>query len=146
MLRIDIATAESVEASLDHALAWASERLDSGPVAIATSAGPERVGAAQAKHGRDGAAAFAEAILGRLSVALREKGVRRFLVAGGETSGAVVESLGVERLRIGAYQGPGVARATTEEADVIALSLKSGKLGPVDMLMPTLESMRRPEL
>jgi uncharacterized protein YgbK (DUF1537 family) len=62
------------------------------------------------------------------------------LVAGGESSGAVVESLGVDRLRIGAYKGPGVARATTEQDELVALSLKSGKLGPVDMFLPALES------
>jgi uncharacterized protein YgbK (DUF1537 family) len=66
-------------------------------------------------------------------------------VAGGESSGAVVDSFGVDRLRVGAYQGPGVARATTEQDDVVALSLKSGKLGPVDMFLPTLESMLRAE-
>jgi hypothetical protein len=59
--------------------------------------------------------------------------------------GAVVESLGIDRLRIGAYQGPGVARATTEQDEVVALSLKSGKLGPADMFLPTLESMRHSE-
>jgi 3-dehydrotetronate 4-kinase len=143
--RIDLASVESVGFVLDKALGWASERLDAGPVAIATSAPPDEVGAAQAKLGREGAAALAEEILGALAVRLHERGVRRFLVAGGESSGAVVESLGVDRLRIGAYQGPGVARATTEQDEVVALSLKSGKLGPVDMFLPTLESMLRAE-
>lgn len=143
--RIDIASAESVAATVRAALDWAAKHLDAGPVSIATSAEPERVGAAQARFGRDGAAAFAEAVLGRLAVELRGRGVRRFLVAGGETSGTIVEQLGIDRLRIGAYQGPGIARATTEEGEVVALSLKSGKLGPPDMFLPTLESMRHPE-
>jgi uncharacterized protein YgbK (DUF1537 family) len=143
--RIDIASVGSVEAAVEQALDWAGTHLDDGPIAIATSAGPEQVGTAQARHGREGAACFAEAILGRLSVELRRRGVRRFLVAGGETSGSVVEQLGVDRLRIGAYQGPGIARATTEEGEIVALSLKSGKLGPPDMFLPTLESMRHRE-
>ncbi|MEZ2330206.1 3-oxo-tetronate kinase [Mesorhizobium sp. RCC_202] len=143
--RIDIATAESVPVAVGAALDWAGKHLGDGPVSIATSAHPEQVGAAQARFGRDGAAAFAEAVLGRLAVELRQRGVRRFLVAGGETSGTVVEQLGIDRLRIGAYQGPGIARATTEEGEVVALSLKSGKLGPPDMFLPTLESMRHPE-
>jgi uncharacterized protein YgbK (DUF1537 family) len=100
---------------------------------------------AQDKFGRDGAARLAEDILGGLAVALREKGVRRFLVAGGETSGAIVERLGIDRLRIGAYRGPGVAIATTEEARPVAFCLKSGKLGPEGMFLPTLESMQRAE-
>ncbi|WP_434724135.1 3-oxo-tetronate kinase [Mesorhizobium sp. RIZ17] len=143
--RIDIASVGSVEAAVEQALDWAGTHLDDGPIAIATSAGPEQVGTAQARHGREGAASFAEAILGRLSAELRRRGVRRFLVAGGETSGSVVEQLGVDRLRIGAYQGPGIARATTEEGEIVALSLKSGKLGPPDMFLPTLESMRHRE-
>lgn len=143
--RIDITSAESVNAAIERALDWAAMQLDSGPVAIATSAGPEQVSAAQARHGREGAAAFAEAILGRLAVELRKRGVRRFLIAGGETSGTVLEKLGIDRLRVGAYQGPGIARATSEEGEIIALSLKSGKLGPPDMFLSTLESMRYPE-
>jgi uncharacterized protein YgbK (DUF1537 family) len=143
--RIDIASVGSVDVAVEKALGWAGTHLDGGPIAIATSAGPEQVGAAQAKFGRDGAAAFAEAVLGRLAVELHGRGVRRFLVAGGETSGTVVEQLGIDRLRVGAYQGPGIARATTEEGEIVALSLKSGKLGPVDMFLPTLESMRHPE-
>lgn len=143
--RIDIAAAASVGAAIAEALDWTARHLDSGPVAIATSAAPNQVSAAQEKHGREGAAAFAEDILGGLAVELHRRGVRRFMVAGGETSGTIVDRLDIHRLRIGAYQGPGVARATTEDGDTIALSLKSGKLGPVDMFLPTLESMRHTE-
>ena len=80
--RIDMASVESVSSVLNEALGWASERLDAGPVAIATSAPPEEVNAAQAKLGREGAAALAEHILGALALGLHERGVRRFLVAG----------------------------------------------------------------
>ena len=146
VLRIDIASADGPEAAIGESLAWAREHLGSGPVAIATSAAPDAVSAAQARLGREGAAKFAEEILSGLAVALHEMGVRRFVVAGGETSGAVVERLGIDRLSIGAYQGPGVARATTEGGDPIGLCLKSGKLGPVGMFLPTLESMRRAEI
>lgn len=144
--RIDMASADGVEPLIAEALEWAGRHLDSGPVAIATSAPPDQVRAAQDRHGRDGAAKLAEDILGGLAIALHEKDVRRFMVAGGETSGTVVERLGIDRLRIGAYQGPGIARATTkEDGETIALSLKSGKLGPVGMFLPTLESMLHPE-
>lgn len=143
--RIDIANVAGVEAAIGEALAWAGSRLDAGPVAIATSASTADVRLAQEKHGRDGAARLAEDILGGLAEAFRDAGVRRFLVAGGETSGTVVERLGIDRLRIGAYQGPGVARATTEETAPVALCLKSGKLGPVDMFLPTLEAMKQEE-
>lgn len=146
VLRIDIAEAASAEAAISQGLAWSRQHMGGGPVAIATSAAPDAVGAAQSRLGRDGAARLAEDILSGLAVALHASGVRRFVVAGGETSGAVVEQLGIDRLRIGAYQGPGVARATTEGDDPIGLCLKSGKLGPVEMFLPTLESMRRAEM
>ena len=143
--RIDVAAIEDPEVAIDNAVEWARGHVEGGPIAIATSARPDQVRAAQAKYGRDGAARLAEKILGELAVRLHAVGVRRFLIAGGETSGTVVERLGIEALRIGAYQEPGVARATTEGEDVIALSLKSGKLGPVDMFLPTLHSMTHPE-
>lgn len=141
VLRIDLATAGNVRAAVSAALDWATGRLDAGPVAITTSAGPDAVAATQAQLGRDGAARLAEDLLGSLAVELHRKGGRRFLVAGGETSGAVIERLGASHLRIGAYGGPGIARATTEGADPIAFSLKSGKLGPVDMFLPVLAAM-----
>lgn len=142
---IAIGPADSVAAEIEQAVAWAGQYIDHGPVAFTTSAPPDAVSAAQARYGRDGAAAFSEALLGGLAIELRSRGVQRFLVAGGETSGKVVDSLSIRRLRIGGYRGPGVANATTEEARPIGLSLKSGKLGPVDMFLPTLESMRHPE-
>lgn len=141
VMRVDLAAAPGVEQALGEALEWAARHLESGPVAIATSAGPDAVAAAQARFGREGAAHFAEELLGRLAVELHRRGVRRFMVAGGETSGAAVERLGIERLRIGAYEGPGIARAVSEGAAPVALSLKSGKLGPVDMFLPTLAAM-----
>ncbi len=143
--RIRLSDVDNPEQTIADALAWAERRLADGPVAISTSASPDAVDAAQRKFGREGAAALAERILGEISVGLHRIGVRRFVVAGGETSGAVVESLGVQSLRIGPYREAGIARAATTSHDVTALSLKSGKLGPVDMFLPMLDSMLRPE-
>lgn len=142
---IDLATIDSPQTSIARALDWARSRLDDGPVAIATSAPPDRVRAAQDRYGREGAARLAEEILGGIAVGLHALGVRRFMIAGGETSGTVVQRLGIERLRVGPYREPGVSRATTEDDAPLALSLKSGKLGPVDMFLNTLESMKNPE-
>lgn len=143
--RLDLPACDDPADAVAQAVAWAKGHLESGPVALATSAGPDGVRAAQERFGREGAAARAEHILAELAVRLHALGARRFVVAGGETSGAFVERLGIERLRIGAYEGPGVARATTEDDEPIALCLKSGKLGSADMFLPTLESMKHPE-
>ncbi len=145
VLRIDLASVTDGDTAVTAALDWAAMHLPSGPVAIATSAEPEAVATAQERLGRSGAASLAEEILGRLAVGLREAGVRRFLVAGGETSGAVVEHLGISRMTVGGYQGPGVARATAQDGNLVALTLKSGKLGEIDMFMTALETMRHPE-
>jgi 3-dehydrotetronate 4-kinase len=140
--RVDLLQVASAEAAIADSLEWAKAHLASGPVAIATSAPPDQVRAAQEKFGRDAAAKLAEDILGGLVIGLRDAGVRRFVVAGGETSGTVVERLGIARLAIGPYQGPGVARAVAH-GEPVAFCLKSGKLGPVDMFLPVLESMRK---
>ena len=144
VLRINLLNAEDVAATIGDALDWARPRLQDGPVGFATSGAPEAVKMAQERYGREGAAQLAEAILGRLAVSLRSVGVRRFVVAGGETSGAVVEHLGIRRLRVGPYGGPGIGTAVTEDEDPVALCLKSGKLGPVDLFATTLEAMSNP--
>lgn len=138
---IDLATIDSPQASIARTLDWARSRLDCGPIAVTTSAPLDRVRASQVRYGREGAARLAEEILGGIAVGLHALGVRRFVIAGGETSGTVLQRLGIERLRVGAYMEPGVSRATTEDDDPLALSLKSGKLGPIDMFLQTLESM-----
>jgi 3-dehydrotetronate 4-kinase len=130
-----------VQAAID----WALPLLAEGPVAIATSASPEAVRSVQSRWGQRAAAGMAEAILGRIAVRLREAGVTRFLIAGGESSGAVLEHLQIRRLRVGAYRAPGIAQATSEGEIPLALCLKSGKLGPEDMMLPMLESMARGE-
>ena len=141
---IDLRVADADEAVRD-AVAWALPLLVDGPVAIATSAPPDVVSSAQARWGQREAAARAEAILGRIAAQLRAAGVARFLIAGGETSGAVLQHLNLTRLRVGAYKAPGVAQATSEGEAPLALCLKSGKLGPEDMFLPMLASMARGE-
>ena len=71
-----------------------------------------------------------EAALAEIAIAAREKGARRFVVAGGETSGAVTKALGIDRLVIGAEVAPGVpwCFARSGGADV-AITLKSGNFG-----------------
>ena len=138
-----------VERALDgadvvaDALDWSLQHLPGGPVAIATSARADIIERIQARVGKHEAAAVAEDILGRLAQRLRHAGVTRFVVSGGETSGAVLAHLGIDRLQVGAYAGPGIARAVAHDGDdAIALCLKSGKLGPENMLLPMLQSMQ----
>ncbi len=128
---------------IGEALDWALAALR-GPVAIATSAHAPVIERVQARIGRHEAAALAEDILGRLAVAAlrRRAGVKRFVISGGETSGSVLEHLAIDRLQVGLYR-PAAARAVTLGAAPLALCLKSGKLGPIDMLLPCCRAWRR---
>src|SRR5690606_38576140 len=139
VLRLDpVECAGDPEAAIARAAEWATANWQAGPVAVATSAAPEAVERSKARLGAEQAGRLPERLLGGLAAALRDRGARRFLVAGGETSGAVVEALGIRRLDVEPYAVAGVHRAVSAGADPVSLHLKSGKLGPVDMFMAVL--------
>lgn len=140
---IDLIDAIDGKDVVGNALSWTKEHLASGPVALATSAGPAEVEAIQGRIGREAAGRLAEQILGSLAQELLRLSVRRFVVAGGETSGAIIDELGIEELGVGPYGGPGISRAVSAGPEPIALCLKSGKLGPVDMFLPMLAEMSK---
>jgi uncharacterized protein YgbK (DUF1537 family) len=122
-------------------LAQALPKLAAGPVLIYATAAPERVKAVQAELGVDAAGALVEHALAELAQGLVQAGVRRLVVAGGETSGAVAQALGVPRLRIGAAICPGVpwTEATLPASgEPLWLALKSGNFGGVDFFADAL--------
>lgn len=121
---------DAVEGRLDpEALAdWALAQ-DGVPL-LTSSDDPEAVAAAQDRLGRARTAESLESLMGELASALAERGVRRLVVAGGETSGAVVSALGVGALEIGPAIDPGVpALRATRGGTPLALALKSGNFG-----------------
>lgn len=126
----------------EEVLAWAEPHLAQGPVLVAASAPPETVAAAQAKLGREAAGSLVEGALAGIARGLVERGVRRLVVAGGETSGAVVQALGIKGLRIGPQIDPGVpATVTLGREPPLALALKSGNFGAPDFFLKALGSM-----
>lgn len=135
---------EPLEASTARALDWATARLPQGPVCITTSDDPARVAQAQAAFGAIAAGRRAEALLGGLAAGLVGRGVRRLLVAGGETSGAVVGALGITQLRVAPYRALGIGLCRAEHPVPLALCLKSGKLGAVEMFAQALAEMEQP--
>ena len=106
----------------------------------ATSA-PEHVAQVQKTLGVERAGKLVEEALGRIARALHADGVRRFVVAGGETSGAVVQALDVRALRIGPQIDPGVPWTATIGDDPVALALKSGNFGTVDFFEKALAQL-----
>ncbi|CAJ0808030.1 3-oxo-tetronate kinase [Ralstonia psammae] len=106
----------------------------------ATSA-PEQVARVQQMLGVERAGKLVEDALGRIARTLHADGVRRFVVAGGETSGAVVQALDVRALRIGPQIDPGVPWTATIDNDPVALALKSGNFGTVDFFEKALAQL-----
>jgi len=134
--RVDPRALAAGEPVAAQALAWAHERLADAPLIYATAA-PDEVKAVQATLGVDAAGALVERCLAEVARGLQEAGVRRFVVAGGETSGAVVQALSVHTLRIGATIDPGVPW-TQAEGRPLLLALKSGNFGSVDFFAKAL--------
>lgn len=127
--------------SAEALLAQALPLLSQGPVLLYATAEPERVKAVQAALGVAAAGALVEATLAALARGLVQAGVRRLVVAGGETSGAVVQALNVPQLRIGAPICPGVPwteAALPGSGEPMWLALKSGNFGGVDFFADAL--------
>jgi 3-dehydrotetronate 4-kinase len=116
----------------NEALDWAKGRVGEEPILIYSTATPEQVGAAQDKLGREHAGAIVEETLSKIARGLVAAGARRIVVAGGETSGAVVSALGVQGLYIGKEIDPGVPWTYSIGEPPLALALKSGNFGTPD--------------
>jgi uncharacterized protein YgbK (DUF1537 family) len=136
VLELDaLATPDAVTLA-QQAVAWMDGKLGSAPIVIAASGTPEKVAALQQLLGRDAAGALVEQALADIAEALVARGVRRLVVAGGETSGAVVTRLGVRSLRIGREIDPGVPWTYAEGSGApLLLALKSGNFGAPDFFL-----------
>ena len=126
-----------------EAIAWALPQLAAGPVLIYATSDATSVKAAQTLLGVDHAGHLVEATLARIARALVDHGVRRLVVAGGETSGAVVQALEVSVLRIGPQIDPGVPWTEAPGRRPLALALKSGNFGAVDFFAKALAMLDR---
>jgi 3-dehydrotetronate 4-kinase len=118
-----------------QALAWAEPLLAKGPVLVYSTAQPQDVKAVQGRLGVDAAGAMVERALAEIARGLVRLGVGQLIVAGGETSGACVQALGVAQLQIGPQIDPGVpwCHARMQGKD-LHLALKSGNFGGDDFL------------
>lgn len=104
------------------------------PVLVTTSLGPTELARVQERHGRDRAARLAETALATVArTAVAELGTRRLIVAGGETSGAVTAALGVRQVQVGDQVAPGVPWTVSAGRPRLALLLKSGNFGLIDL-------------
>jgi uncharacterized protein YgbK (DUF1537 family) len=108
---------------------------------IYSTAEPDAVRAAQVRFGAARLAAAIEDFFGRVAVGLADAGFGKLVVGGGETSGAVVEALGVDRLAVGPEIDPGVPMLAAEGSLRMRLALKSGNFGAPDFYEKALRLM-----
>ncbi|QWB21250.1 MULTISPECIES: 3-oxo-tetronate kinase [Streptomyces] len=126
-----VAASEDV---VEQALAFAESHLDDGPVLVYSTESADTVRTVQGRLGAAEAGELVERTLARIAQGLVARGVRRLVVAGGETSGAVVQALGVTGLRIGPQIDPGVpwCAAALPDGETLHITLKSGNFGGPD--------------
>ncbi|MBY5601172.1 four-carbon acid sugar kinase family protein [Rhizobium leguminosarum] len=126
------------------AISWAGDRISAGPVVIAASAAPETVSRLQSLYGREASGHAIETATSIIAAELVERGVRRLVIAGGETSGAAVDRLAIPAFLIGPEIAPGVPVLRTignAQGDML-LALKSGNFGGEDFFTAALAMMR----
>ncbi|WP_375412012.1 3-oxo-tetronate kinase [uncultured Bradyrhizobium sp.] len=144
VLHIDPEQVVAGRAETRRALDWAKTRLAESPILIASSSTPDQVAALQARHGRDAAGHAIEQAMADIAEGLVTSGVRRLVVAGGETSGAVVDRLGIPGFLVGPEIAAGVPvlRAVGARDGEMLLALKSGNFGGPDFFADALKLMQ----
>jgi len=132
--------------AVGQALAWAGPLLPEGPVLIYSTAEPSAVKSVQGRLGVEEAGAMVERALAAIARGLVERGVRQLVVAGGETSGACVQALGIAQLQIGGQIDPGVpwchAASAAAGGAGLHIALKSGNFGSDDFFSKAFGALR----
>jgi len=124
--------AQQIKADVQKALAWAQALLAKGPVQIYATTDADTLQKVQAKFGREQAGEWMESALAQVSVGLQALGVKQWVIAGGETSGACVQALNISQMQIGPQIDPGVPWCFAPLHDAGHLTLKSGNFGTPD--------------
>jgi uncharacterized protein YgbK (DUF1537 family) len=128
---------------IDELLAFAEQHRDAGPM-LYSSADAGDVAALQQRFGRQSVAERVEALFGDLAVALHGAGFTRIVVAGGETSGAVVTALGLKSFALGPEIDPGVPALVAASTKPLAMALKSGNFGTSTFFAKALQALNVP--
>ena len=134
VLRLDPRDLLASGGDISGAMDWAHPLIGEGPFLIATSADPATVRDVQQRYGVERTSHVIEDACGRLAAHLVDSGVTRLVVAGGETSGAVVDHLGITAFRVGEEIAPGVPAMVTlgRPGGELSIALKSGNFGGSD--------------
>lgn len=130
-------------AELDRVIAWAAATGANETLLVTSTSNPETVSSLQQQYGIERVANQIEKLLACVACVFVSKlGFRQLVLAGGETSGAIVRELGIKKLRIGPEICPGVPWTETVGVEpVLALALKSGNFGGEDFFATALEML-----
>lgn len=126
---------------LKEVFRWAKEQIAEKSFLIYSSAAPDAISVVQESLGKTNAATMIENAFAAIAKKMACEGIHRFIVAGGETSGAIVEALGIPGMYIGPQIAPGVPWTFSIGKNPIALSLKSGNFGEPDFFMDALRML-----
>jgi uncharacterized protein YgbK (DUF1537 family) len=140
-LKLDARALHEGSQTLGQVMAWVESHRHRGPLLIYATDEPEAVSRCQETLGSKQAGSLLEAVFADIARAAAALGVRRFIVAGGETSGAVVQALGVKALKIGPPIAPGVPVTRALGERPLLLALKSGNFGDRDFFARALAMM-----
>ena len=140
-LRVDALDLAAGKTSPKELVTFATEQEGDGPVLIYSSDTPDVVATVQEQLGREAAGSIVENALSETAQTLVKKGFTRIIVAGGETSGAVVNGLGVNAIEIGPEIDPGVPWTRSLDDDGLVLALKSGNFGAEDFFMKAWDKL-----
>jgi 3-dehydrotetronate 4-kinase len=140
--RIDPMAVADGSLTADTILAWVDRQEKTATPLVYSSDAPKNVQAVQERLGRDKAGHVVEKLLADVAKQMVQRGFSRFIVAGGETSGAVVNGLGVKALSIGPEIDPGVPWTRSRSTLDVALALKSGNFGAPDFFLKAWSSLQ----
>jgi uncharacterized protein YgbK (DUF1537 family) len=141
-LRLDALDLASGTMTAQMALDWLKAQPANVPALIYSTATPEEVQTVQSRLGRMNAGEIVENTLAEIAKALPALGFTRLIIAGGETSGAVVNALDVDALAIGPEIDPGVPWTRSLAGSDLALALKSGNFGTPDFFLKAWNMLR----
>jgi uncharacterized protein YgbK (DUF1537 family) len=139
-LALDVDSVMRGETKSDHLVSFLLDNMGRAPL-VYSSATPDEVARLQRVHGREHIAGTLDALFAETARKLISGGIRRLVVAGGETSGAVVSALDLGALEIGPEIDPGVPALVSDGSPRIALALKSGNFGSPDFFVKALERL-----
>jgi uncharacterized protein YgbK (DUF1537 family) len=145
IFRINLIKAAEDQYYLPKILSWAKQNIENGPIAVSTSADTEEVKRTQNALGVKGAAYQADHILGKVSRGLFDLGVRKFIVAGGETSGQVINSLNVTNVVVSSFDNLSGGYCHQGGKNPVSFVLKAGAIGKENFVFDALERMRMAE-